>query len=172
MTLLLVSPTHAARLIAGGAVPLDVRPAHERTCDRLPGARCMSDLGSHDLVALQGAVVVLYGQGSEARDAWEVDPDEMPVRTYGLAGGIEAWQAAGLPVADSRALPPQALRRVQAALALIGLVAVILARFVAPAFYGLASLTGVVFLSPAVTGDCMITRLLLRLSPTRRLLLS
>ena len=80
--------------------------------------------------------------------------------THQLAGGIEAWQAAGLPVERSAHAPKlDIMRQVQitaGGLVLLG----VLGSFIHPAFIGLSAFVGAGLVFAGVSGWCGMARLL------------
>ncbi len=95
-----LSPTQARELLAGGAQLIDVRTPHEWEAGRIGGSAHI-ELG--ELSARAGEVerqrpVVFYCRGDSrsemAAAAFEADGYQTAV----LAGGIEAWAAAGHPL--------------------------------------------------------------------------
>ncbi len=95
-----LSPEEARELVAAGAQLVDVRVQHEWEAGRIGGA---SHIELGDLSTRAGEIerersVVFYCRGDNRSDmaaaAFEADGYEAAV----LAGGIEAWAEAGLPL--------------------------------------------------------------------------
>ena len=95
-----LSPEEARELVAAGAQLVDVRVQHEWEAGRIGGA---SHIELGELSARAGEIererpVVFYCRGDNRSDmaaaAFEADGYEAAV----LAGGIEAWAEAGLPL--------------------------------------------------------------------------
>jgi rhodanese-related sulfurtransferase len=94
-----VSPAEAMDLIAAGAILVDVREDHEWVAGHAPGAThlAMSRIGGPpDLPTDRTLVCVCHlgGRSAAVADAlagagWT---------TVNVAGGMDAWAAAGLPV--------------------------------------------------------------------------
>jgi molybdopterin/thiamine biosynthesis adenylyltransferase/rhodanese-related sulfurtransferase len=111
-----VSPHEADRLRAAGATLVDVREQFEWDAGYIPGAihvpRSYLEQNIEGAVPDRGAPVVLYC-ASGARSAYAA-------RTLGqlgytnavnMVGGIQAWQALGLPVASPARLTPAQQQR-------------------------------------------------------------
>lgn len=79
---------------------------------------------------------------------------------YVLEGGVDAWAAAGLPVAEDRKAPLEIMRQVQIAAGSLVLAGVALGALVHPAFYGLAGVVGAGLTFAGATGFCGMARLL------------
>jgi phage shock protein E len=101
-----ISPDAAADLIAAappGLVVLDVRTPDEFAAGHLAGAVNLDFYGAtfgDDLAALDtGAPYVLYcRRGNRSADAREMMRSLGFLEVHEIAGGIDAWVAAGLPV--------------------------------------------------------------------------
>ncbi|HWV88117.1 MAG TPA: rhodanese-like domain-containing protein [Capillimicrobium sp.] len=95
-----VSAQRAAELQADGVVLVDVREPHEWDAGRIPGARHIP-LG--DLAAQAGTldasapVVFLCRMGGRSLMAAQA-LRAAGVEAYSMAGGMLAWDAAGLPM--------------------------------------------------------------------------
>lgn len=96
-----VDPKTAAELVEKGALIVDVREPHEVDLVAIPGAVNvpLSDLsGLPETVA--GRKVVIFSCKSGGRTTMAANRLMTPVSgtAYQVAGGIEGWRAAGLPV--------------------------------------------------------------------------
>jgi rhodanese-related sulfurtransferase len=80
-----------------------------------------------------------------------------------LAGGVDAWAAAGLTVAEDRRAPLEMVRQVQIAAGTLVLAGVLLGWLVAPGFFALAGLVGAGLVFAGISGFCGMARLLARL---------
>ncbi len=149
----------AARLIEQGARLVDIRSPDEHARQKIPSAAC-NPLDS--LVPMPGDGPVIFHCRSGNRTA--VNADRLGAACQGdayiLAGGIEGWKAAGLPVLEDRRQPLEIMRQVQIAGGAMILLSVSLALFVAPAWALLAGAVGVGMLHAGLTGSCAMTRLL------------
>ena len=128
MTLPTISPAKAKRLLDEGAILVDIREADEHARENIPGARhiALSKLDEADLAALAGKSVIFHCK-SGARTV--ANAPRLAAKTasgcdsYVIAGGLDAWRKAGLPVATDRRQPLELQRQVQigaGTLALLG----------------------------------------------------
>jgi rhodanese-related sulfurtransferase len=79
---------------------------------------------------------------------------------YALAGGLEAWKAAGLPTEIDRRAPIELFRQVQIAAGSLILIGLLLAALVSPWFVALSAFVGGGLIFAGVTGTCGMARLL------------
>jgi len=106
-----LGPEAAAGAIAAGAVLVDIRTEAQRAADGVvPGAEAMArnvlewrlDPAGADrlehLARPDAHVIVMCDAGWQSSLAAEVLPRLGPERATDLAGGSQAWRAAGLPV--------------------------------------------------------------------------
>jgi rhodanese-related sulfurtransferase len=98
-----ITPAEAAVLVSNGALLVDIREAPERESGLIPGAAHLplSALDAMVLDAPPGQPVIFHckGGGRTAANAVALQAKVGGRDTYLLKGGIEAWRAAGLPVA-------------------------------------------------------------------------
>jgi rhodanese-related sulfurtransferase len=96
-----VSPERAAELIRDGGVQLlDVREPHEVEAGRLDGSRhvALGELsGAADSIDRDTPVLFYCLSGARSGMAAQAFR-EAGYQAYNLAGGLVAWDAAGLPV--------------------------------------------------------------------------
>jgi rhodanese-related sulfurtransferase len=78
---------------------------------------------------------------------------------YALAGGIDGWKKAGLPVAFDRRKPIELIRQVQIAAGSLVLLGLILS-LISPAFILLSGFVGAGLVVAGATGFCGMARLL------------
>lgn len=92
-----VTPQDAQELTRQGALIVDVREPAERARIFIPGSRHvpLGDLGSTDLPPGQVLICQCAGGHRSALAARQLQARGFDVRN--LKGGIQAWQAAGLP---------------------------------------------------------------------------
>ena len=102
-----ISATEAVDLLGGDAVLIDVREQHEYDAGHAPQARhlAMSEL-SHRVAEIPADVPVicvchLGGRSAAVSDALT----RAGFNALNLTGGMEAWQAAGLPVVNDAGQP-------------------------------------------------------------------
>jgi rhodanese-related sulfurtransferase len=143
----------------GKAILVDVRELDEYTREHIAGARLMS-LSRFDRAALpagNGKTVVLQcNSGNRSRQLGE----QMGGAWHHLAGGIQAWKRAGLPVKADRRAPLPIMRQVQIAAGGLVLLGQILGWLVAPAFGLLSAFVGAGLIFAGITGYCGMARLL------------
>jgi hypothetical protein len=84
----------------------------------------------------------------------------VPREAYKLAGGIEGWKQAGLPVVTDDRQPIEINRQVMIAAGSLVLLFVLLGGLVAPAFCLLAGLIGAGLVFGGVSGWCGMAKLL------------
>ncbi len=148
----------------GSAVLVDVREPAEHRASRIPNSRLipLSRIGSTILPA--GNRLVLHCQkGGRGNTACEKLLKENPqLEIYNLAGGIEAWAGAGLPVELGKpALPLD--RQVQLAIGLLLLATTALALAVNPNFIWIAGVVGVGLSIAGLTGFCGLAMVMARM---------
>jgi len=95
------TPQQVAELRSGQAIQLiDVRQEHEWEAGRIPGARHLelTQLGAQAATIERDRPVIFYCR-SGARSAMATEAfAEAGYDAYNMAGGLLAWQAAGLPM--------------------------------------------------------------------------
>ena len=85
------------------------------------------------------------------------------MEVFNLEGGIEAWRAAGLPVAEGERKTLPLDRQVQLTIGLLLLASVALALLVHPAFIWLAAFFGAGLTMAGLTGFCGMARVMARM---------
>jgi rhodanese-related sulfurtransferase len=151
------------RLRQGHALLIDIREPDEFARRHIEGAvsQPLSTLGSAPLPALAGAAIVYTCKSgmrtatNAARLAAAVDGP-----AYVLAGGVDGWATAGLPVVANAKAPLEMMRQVQIAAGLLVLTGVLLGWLVAPGFFVLAGFVGAGLTFAGVSGFCGMARLL------------
>jgi rhodanese-related sulfurtransferase len=79
---------------------------------------------------------------------------------YVLAGGLDAWKKAGLPVATDRSRPLELQRQVQIGAGSLALLGTLLGLVVSPWFFAVPLFVGAGLLTAGVTGFCGMATLL------------
>ncbi len=169
-------PRDAQSLVASGrACIVDVREAAEFAAGHIDGAFHipLSRFDTGAIVRLEAQRVILQCKsGRRSAEALNrcLNAGIDASRLSNLAGGIEAWQAAGLPVARHEGAPdpkparaePSAsvMRQVQGTLGFILLGAAALTYFVNVMWVGLAAFIGLGLLNAAITGRCPLAGLI------------
>ena len=173
MTAQLISLTPAEvaeRIHNNSAVLVDVREPDEFRRRHVPGAL------SHPLSTFETArlnidpareVVFTCGSGMRTSAACDRLAGAVQGRALVLEGGVNAWAAAGLPLAEDRAQPIEINRQVQIAAGGLVLTGVALGLLAHPAFFGLAAFVGAGLAFAGATGSCAMARLL-ALAPWNR----
>lgn len=169
--LLPLAPAEAhARISAGRAVLIDIREADEFARSHIPGARSVPLSGwDSTVLPLAGAGEVIFTCRSGMRTAGACDrlAARVPGQAFVLAGGLDGWSKAGLPLAQDRSAPLEIMRQVQIAAGLLVLLGVTLGLMVAPGFLGIAAFVGAGLTFAGATGFCGMARLLM-LAPWNR----
>jgi rhodanese-related sulfurtransferase len=97
-----ITPMEAAALVKSGALLVDVREMAEREGGIIPGAAHapLSLLDRMILPARPGQSIVFHchSGGRTTANAAALTAKAPRCNSYLMKGGIEAWQAAGLPV--------------------------------------------------------------------------
>jgi rhodanese-related sulfurtransferase len=160
MSLPTISPEKAKKLIADGAVLIDIRGADEHARERIKAARNqpLSDLRNIE----SGGAPVIFHCKSGNRTAVNADrlAQASNCEAYILEGGIEAWKKAGLPVATDTKQPIEIMRQVQITAGSLVLIGVVLGMLVNPAFYGLSAFIGAGLVFAGASGWCGMAKLL------------
>ena len=165
MTISTVAPHDAHRLIAAGATLIDIRDPDEHARENIPGAlnRPLARLG--ELPA--GPVIFHCRSGMRTEANAETLADAATGDCYLLAGGIDGWRAAALPINLDRRQPLEIMRQVQLVAGGLVLFGVILGFLVTPVLFGLSGFVGAGLMLAGATGWCGMARLL-RVMPWNR----
>ena len=170
-TLTPLSPGDVAeRLKARRAVLVDIREPDEFARRHVRGAlsRPVSGFEQAHLKIEPGKDVIFTCRtgmrtgANCARLAAAVDGE-----AFVLAGGVDAWAAAGLPVAEDRKAPLEIMRQVQIAAGSLVMLGVLLGLTLHPMFFGLSAFVGAGLAFAGATGFCGMARLL-ALAPWNR----
>lgn len=167
MSLSTLRPTEAKRLLDQGALLVDIREADEHARENIPGAHLMplSKLDQADLAPQQGLPVIFHcrsgarTQGNAARLSAKVGG---ACEAYIVAGGLDAWKKAGLPVAVDRRQPLELQRQVQIGAGSMAFLGTMLGLFVSPWFFAVPAFVGAGLMVAGVTGFCGMARILKR----------
>jgi rhodanese-related sulfurtransferase len=168
MSLPVISPAEAKRLVDAGALLVDIRSADEHARERIPGARSMpvEQIGQID----SDGQVVVYHCKSGHRTTVNASKLASAVScdAYVVSGGLEAWKRAGLPVVADRSQPIELQRQVHLTAGALVLTGVLLSLAVAPAFIALSALVGAGLMFAGASGWCGMARLLALMPWNRR----
>jgi rhodanese-related sulfurtransferase len=161
-----IDPVSAKRLLDEGAILVDIREADEHAREKIPRARLLplSRLDEMDLAVQTGKPVVFHCKsgartlGNAARLAAKAGG---ACEAFIVAGGLEAWKAAGLPVTTDRSQPLELQRQVQIGAGALALLGTLLGLMFSPWFLAIPLFVGAGLLTAGVTGFCGMATLLL-----------
>lgn len=162
MSIISVSVTEAALMIKAGANLVDIREIDEHKRTHIPGAHhfALSQLESKQ-PHLRGPIIFHCKGGNRTNvNAPRLLAASKASQIYLLDGGIEAWQAAGLPIATDRKQPIEIMRQVQIGAGTMVIAGVVMGAMLHPAFYGVSAFAGIGLAFAGVTGFCGMGRLL------------
>ena len=151
----------------GEAVLVDVREPAEHAAEHIPEATLLplSRLARSALPSCEGKKLVIHcrkgGRGGTACDKLLREDPSLDI--YNLAGGIEAWAGAGLPVKRSGRFMLPLDRQVLLVAGLCVLVGTVLGYMVDPRFLLLAGFFGAGLTFAGLTGFCGLALLLARM---------
>jgi rhodanese-related sulfurtransferase len=167
-----VDPATAKAWVAEGkAVLVDVREPDEHTRERIAGARLapLSRIEAGSLVTDPGKTLVFHcNSGNRTAQAAELLGLAGGDRACQLAGGLQAWKRAGLPVVVDRKAPLPLMRQVQIGAGSLVLLGTILTLLVSPWFLVIPGFVGAGLVVAGITGFCGMARLLARMPWNRR----
>jgi rhodanese-related sulfurtransferase len=166
-----LKPDDAARRLADRrAILVDIRETDEFARRRARGAlsRPLSNLGAEGL-GLPDAREVIFTCRSGLRTGANGArlAAACGTQAYVLEGGLDAWDAADLPVEVDARAPLEIMRQVQIAAGLLVVAGVILGLVASPWFLGLSAFAGAGLTLAGATGFCGMARLL-ALAPWNR----
>ena len=169
MTLPTLSPADIRTMMANGARLGDVRGADEFARARVPGAenRPLDTLHGEPIPG-DKPTVFMCRSGMRTGANAEKLAGCCGGEAYILEGGLDAWRAAGLPVAEDRSQPLELMRQVQIAAGSLILLGALLGWLVSPLWFGLSALVGAGLLFAGTTGWCGMATLLARMPWNRR----
>ena len=169
MTLTVVEPQEAERLIASGAQLIDVRDADEHARERI------ADAASHPLAQIEqfapyaGSVIFHCKTGMRTQNnAARLAAAAGGLPCYVLAGGLDAWHSSGRPTIVDKHQPLEIMRQVQMVAGGLVLLGVVLGFLVSPLLFGLSAFVGAGLIMAGATGWCGMATLLRHL-PWNRL---
>lgn len=151
---------------AGRAVLIDIREPMEHAREHIPGARLvpLSRLDQAAPTPQPGRCAIFHCRsGSRTQQAADRLAALGFAEAYVLAGGLENWKAAGLPVVLDRKAPIDLMRQVQIAAGSLVLLGVLLGLTLSPWFLAISAFVGAGLVFAGVTGFCGMARLLARM---------
>ena len=167
MTPKTITPQEARRLVADGAVLIDVREADERARERIPGSHHLplSKLDEADVAAHRGQAVIFHcrsGARTQAQGARLAAKTGEACETYLVSGGLDAWRKAGLPTEVDRRQPIEMQRQVQIGAGSLAFAGTLLGLTVSPWFFAVPLFVGAGLMFAGITGFCGMALLLQR----------
>lgn len=169
--LLPIEPAELAkRLASGRATLVDIREPDEFARAHVKGAlnRPLSDFeAAHLTVEPDGHVVFTCRSGMRTGANCDRLAARVDGQAYVLNGGLDAWRAAGLPVAENRKAPLEMTRQVQIVAGGLALTGAVLGFAVDPLWHLLSGAIGAGLLFAGVSGFCGMANLL-ALAPWNR----
>jgi len=165
MSLPTISPDRAKRLLAEGAILVDIREADEHARERIAGARPLplSKLDEADLAVHEGKPVLFHcksGARTQANALRLAAKTGDGCEAYIVEGGLDAWKKAGLPVVTDRRHPIELQRQVQIAAGGLAFVGTLFGLLVSPWFFAVPLFVGGGLMNAGITGFCGMARLL------------
>ncbi len=167
MSLQIISPRKAMRLMEEGAILVDIREGDEHARQRIPGARHipLSRLDDADFATHRGHTVIFHcrsGARTKSNSARLAAKAGDACDVFIVDGGLEAWRKAGLPTVVDRRQPIELQRQVQIGAGGLSLLGTILGLTVSAWFFAVPLFVGAGLLLAGVTGFCGMARLLQR----------
>ncbi len=164
MTLAALTPGEAERLIADGAMLIDIRDPDEHARERIPGAANHPLARIEQLSAHSGPIIFHCRSGMRTQgNAARLAAAGASSPCYVLAGGIDAWRSSGASTIVDRRQPLEIMRQVQLVAGGMVLLGVILGFLVSPTFFGLSAFVGAGLMMAGATGWCGMATMLRRL---------
>ena len=154
-----IDPRAAAYLVdAGDAVLIDVREPDERLVSAVPGSMPMP-LSAFEPDAVMAAVdarrpIFHCRSGRRSVEAAALFTTSTGLSATSLAGGIQAWRAAGLPTRSAARSPIPIMRQVQIVIGVVAVVFTLLGALVNPWFLAVPGFLGGGLVYAGVSGNC------------------
>lgn len=173
MTIATVSANEAQALIAQGARLIDIRAADEYAREHIPTATLLplDKLTQGAMLNAQPNETIIFHCQAGSRtqnNASLLAAAAAPAQVKLLAGGIQAWRAAGLPVVEDKSQPLPLMRQVQIAAGVLILLGVILGYTANSGFFLLSGFVGAGLAFAGISGFCGMARLLAIMPWNRR----
>ena len=154
-----IDPRAAAYLVdAGDAVLIDVREPDERLVSAVPGSMPMP-LSAFEPDAVMAAVdarrpIFHCRSGRRSVEAAALFTTSTGLSATSLAGGIQAWRAAGLPTRSAARSPIPIMRQVHIVIGVVAVVFTLLGALVNPWFLAVPGFLGGGLVYAGVSGNC------------------
>jgi rhodanese-related sulfurtransferase len=158
MSLPIIAPNDAKRLIDQGATLVDIRSAEEHGRLYIPGSLNGPVEAMPNLDEVTKPIIFHCQTGKRTKANATRLKVAAPGEAYILSGGLDAWRLEGLPCHLNTGLPLN--RQVMIVGGSLVLLGVLLGTFLTPAFYLLAAFAGVGLVFGGVSGWCGMAKLL------------
>ncbi|MDF8361286.1 rhodanese family protein [Achromobacter anxifer] len=170
MSLKLISPQEARDLLSHGAVLIDIRGTDEHAREHISVARHMPMEHLKDAAPLDavGGVIFHCRSGNRTQINAQALSAYAACDVYGLAGGLDAWKKAGLPVVVDASQPMELQRQVQITAGTLIVMGTALGATASLWFLVLPGFIGAGLVFAGVSGFCGMARLLMRMPWNRR----
>jgi rhodanese-related sulfurtransferase len=168
MSLPTISPEQAKRLLDQGAMLIDIREADEHAREKIASARHLplSKLDEADLAVHAGKPVIFHcrsGARTLANAPRLADKIGAGCEAYVVAGGLDAWKKAGLPVIADRRQPIELQRQVQLGAGALAFFGTLLGLLASPWFFAVPLFVGGGLMTAGITGFCGMAQVLIRM---------
>jgi rhodanese-related sulfurtransferase len=168
MSLPTISPEQAKRLLDQGAMLIDIREADEHAREKIASARHLplSKLDEADLAVHAGKPVIFHcrsGARTLANAPRLAGKVSAGCEAYVVAGGLDAWKKAGLPVLADRSQPLELQRQVQLGAGALAFFGTLLGLLVSPWFFAIPLFVGGGLMTAGITGFCGMAQVLVRM---------
>ena len=164
MTLAALRPEEVERMIADGAMLVDIRDPDEHARERIPGATNHPLARIEQLATHSGPTIFHCRSGLRTQaHATRLAAAGADSPCYVLAGGIDAWRSSGRSTIVDQRQSLEIMRQVQLVAGGLVLLGVILGFLVSSAFFGLSAFVGAGLMMAGATGWCGMATLLRRL---------
>lgn len=162
MSLPILSPKEAHRLIGEGASLIDIRESDEFARERIPCAKNapLSRLDSTELMTGDAVVVFHCRSGARTKANAERLAKAAGGTAYVVEGGMDAWKKAGLPTEKKSGAPIELMRQVMIAAGSLVVIGFALGATIDPRLYVISGLVGAGLIFSGVTGVCAMANLL------------
>jgi len=163
-----VSPHEASKLIAQGAVLIDIRERAEYLREHIPDACSLplaDIMAGKTIEATERQPVIFHCQAGmrTAQNASVLMKVASPVPVLLMTGGINAWKSASLPTIEYKKQPLPVMRQIQIVAGTLVLTGVVLGYTVDSRLFMLSAFVGAGLLYAGVSGFCAMAGLLLKM---------
>jgi rhodanese-related sulfurtransferase len=167
MSLPIINPSEAGRLLDSGALLIDIREADEHAREEIPGAwhLPLSKLDEANRAVHHGKPVIFHcksGARTQANAPRLAGKLGGTCEAFIVEGGHDAWRKAGLPVVSDRRQPLELQRQVQIGAGSLALVGTLLGLSISPWLFTVPIFVGAGLIMAGVTGFCGMARILMR----------